>query len=132
MTEYTPSDALRHVHSAAFLAWAKAVDLQAGTPQLSYEDLVGSLVDLLTAVKNIAAEHVSVICDDPGHYSDGRVVHSLTPLVGDAEFVWIWHPAPTNALNQPHIIAEDFPAGGRRWRVFVAAPGVIDAVPLDE
>lgn len=131
MTEYQPLDAVRHVAAAAFLAWAKAADLQAGKPELSHEHLVASLVNLLTAVKNVAAEHVGVLCDDPDHYSDGRAVCGLTPLVGDADFCWLWHPAPSNELNQPHTIAEDFPAGGRLWRVFVSAPGVVDAVPLD-
>jgi hypothetical protein len=132
MPNYTQLDALKHIWSAAFAAWAKSADMAVRHPDRHTPECA-ELSGLLKAVKDVVGDHIGALCDDdPGAYSDGRRTFSTVELTPADEFWWLWHPDPQHQLNQPGVIAEDHPSGdGRRWQILVA-DGRLSAVPVDE
>lgn len=86
-----------------------------------------SLCDAIDSVRDLIAEPPLA---NPYRYSDGRPVFTQFELEYGCTFQHVWHPDPAHKRNQPGpLCIVDTPSGKRR-RVVITAPGILDALDV--
>lgn len=119
---YAPLDALAHVQAKVkfIAAWTRQQD----------PDGQHHLTRYLGNLERDLAEHTERFgIENATHYSTGLPIFAVEKPAAAKDFVWIWHPDPAAAANQPRTIEADADLGnGERGAIVVSAPGQIDVV----
>jgi len=129
---YTAADALTHVGQLVALAAECACEISQRGEIPPAEEMLQTHIETLLRIGMVLREHLEALSIRPEKYSDGRSSFATTPLGNGRGITVVWHPDPTHATNLPRVVVSELWDGGRPWRVFVPAPGHLEAVPLDD
>jgi hypothetical protein len=134
-TTPTPADHLRYVFAEVNSLLEGAADMLAGNcyeqhrPAEQHAADLDHVLDLLDSCRTTIFNAVSAVTadrDDVRRYSDGRPVSTTVELELGCHFTYDWHPDPSHPLNQPREICTTELRDGRKKRILIVAPGVLD------
>ena len=130
-----PTDYLKYTQAEALPLLEAASDLLCGLEQHhaadDHEAQIENVLSLLDTVRAKIAESAAAFCsdgDDMNRYADGRPVTTRIDLETGAYFVYAWHPQPGHRDDRPRELGTVEQRDGTRKRVFIAGPGILDAV----
>ncbi|TXI56487.1 hypothetical protein [Mycolicibacter arupensis] len=131
----TATDQIRYVFAEVNSLLGSAADVIAGgcyeqqRPAGQHTADLDHVLELLDACRKTIFEAVQAVTtdrDDMERYDDGRSVSTTVELEPGCYFTYDWHPDPTNRLNQPRELCTTELRNGRRKRILVVTPGVLD------
>lgn len=127
-------DYLKHVLAETEALLSAAHDYLSGETDIPaevaerLESTVGSRLDAVRRIVTEAAAAFARDGRDLNTYSDGRPVVTAFEYEKGNRLEYVWHPYVEHRDNRPRELFTVETTSGKRRRLLIAAPGVLDAV----